>query len=1013
MRKNHIIPFLIGLMITLSVMTAALSACSSAPSDGGNTTTESSRESLPATEAPTEEETDTAPASEPTSVTETEPATEPASSAASESETATETEPVPLPTTMSEEVFSTLCGVARFSGAYTYDVQENDEYDARLYIDTIFAAEHIWQREYDPTTGEVFYDSVYGKSGRRLTLITHNADNTISELVSDDFFESYYNPFDLLSPADLVQEEDGVYVLSDKEKAKAASLALTGWEESVADFRVYVENGVAVRVVITTATIHPSEELSYISTYDFAISERGTAALAPSCILPYERTADHDALENALKAAQASGSFTIRHQGHEVGYVEPEGGETRPGYGDTDYFVYVLPDLLYDAYVGEEHGFKLMGGYVYPFDLDMAGKVVLHDPVDVSGIEALSPRMTDFKVELFRCLGEGVYTLHDPSTAQVIAPLFAVGNEQASYSFATDFTIKLSEGRLWQVVFTYKTYGIEETVTLTYDFDSSINIDLDFDSASKESVLDAYIGQYRDDDGHFCHVDESGFLLDGTEVEVVGYDSEYGIFTGLWEGKTIYIQKLSTLQLMVYTDDYSMTWTLTSIDDSNGDISIPAAYRGTWEYNDNRIHDVFRLQTHMIFCNDEPLTLISYTESEGVTATCRVKGSVYEGQTFNFHLRDGIMLVTLITEDLTLEPFTIQKIADDPGVEITSEFVGIYLSADGSRKVVITYAGITVDGLPFTPSSFSTSGGFVGSWNGIEGYILQFYGVGGTVNKDRLLIGTPGDNATLDRVASLNEKYIGTWRSTEREYTIVITDTSITINEKAVTFRFDPEYGYAFETEGAPYTVYLLHGVNAYGNEFIAMYDDHDLMYVLFPAETSVLPEGFVGVWKGNDSAHDWKVTVAADGSVALLRDGEALTADSPATLSDENTLSFAVDHALWYLILSDDKDLLSLYCVDEADVDLTRAAALVIPDAFCGDWSSEDGQYVLHITADSFTFLLDNNEATINEMWEEDGALFFTADGLTYLLDANYGDALMLMRDDYSLFKYLSHIPV
>lgn len=1009
MRKNHIIPFLICLLMTLSVSAVALSACSSDTAGGGSTATESVRESLPATETPTGEETDTAPASEPTSVIETEPATEPASTSASESETAAETEPAPRPTTMSEEVFATLCGVARFSGSYTYDVQENDEYDARLYIDTIFAAEHIWQREYDPATGEVFYDNVYGKSGRRLTLITHNADNTISEMVSDDFFESYYNPFDLLSAADLVLEKDSVYVLSDMEKAKAASLALTGWNESIATFRVYVENGVAVRVVITTAAIHPSEELSYISTYDFAISERGTAAVDPSCILPYERTADHDTLETALKAAQASGSFTIRHRGHEVGYVEPEGGETRPGYGDTDYFVYVLPDLLYDAYVGEEHGFKLMGGYVYPFDVDMAGKVVLHDPVDVSGIEALSPRMTDFKVELFRYLGDGVYTLRDPATATVIAPLFAVGNEQASYSFATDFTIKLSEGRLWQVVFTYKTYGIEETVTLTYDFDSPINVNLDFDTASKESVLDAYIGQYRDDNGNFCHVDESGFLLNGTEVEVLGYDSEYGIFTGLWEDKTIYIQKLSTLQLMIYTDDYSMTWTLTSIDDSNGDIPIPASYQGTWEYDDKHFHDIFRIQTHMIFCNDEPLTLISYTESEGVTAECRVKGSVYEGQTFNFHLKDGIMLVTLIAEDLTMEPFTIQKISDDPGVEIPSEFVGIYLSADGSRKVVITYAGITVDGLPFTPSSFSPSGGFIGSWSEIEGYILQFYGVGGTVNKDRLLIGTPGDNTTLDRVASLNEKYIGTWRSTEREYTVVITDTSITINGNAITFRFDPAYGYAFETEDSPYTVYLLHGVNAYGNEFIALYDDHELMYVLFPAETSVLPEGFVGVWTGADDAHTWTITIAANGSITLLRDGSELVAGETATLSGDDTLTLVISRDEWYLTLAD--DALNLYCVDEADVVLTRAASLVIPDAYCGDWSTEDGQYALHITADSLTVRLEGAEATISAIWEEEGFLFFTVDGFDYLIDGNYGDAVVLMRDDYSLYKYLTRV--
>lgn len=956
----------------------------------------------------TEEPTDTATASTETD-RKTEPDTATGSGTESTADTATEPDPAtetetdaPAPT-MPEEVLSGLRGIARFAGAYTYDVQENDEYDARLYIDTIFADRYIWQREYDPASGEVFYDNAYGRDGRRLTVIQHNADNTMSELVSDDLFENYYNPFDRLSAADFVQVAEDVYSLTDKEKAASAARALSGWNESVDSFCVYVEDGRAVRVTVRTALIHPSDTLSYISTYEYTVSEQGTAAVDPERIAPYRRTAAHDILETALRAAQASGSYIIRHQGHEVGYVEPDGGETRPGYGDTDYLVYVTPDLLYDSYAGEEHGFKLLNGYVYPFDVDQAGRVVLHDPVNVADISALAPCLTGFTVELFRDDGDGVFTLRDSSAAGTVARLFAVGNEQASYAYATNFSIRLRDGKLWQAVFTYKTYGIEETVTLTYDFDTPIRLSLDFDSATKQSVLDAFVGQYRDDAGHFCHVDGSGFLLNGIEVSVQSYDSENGIFIGSWDGNTVYIQKLSSLQLMVYTEDMRIAWTLTSIADV--DVTVPAAYRGTWEYHDSEYDDVFRIQSHVIFYNGEALTLISFTESEGATAEALTEGSANKGKTFNFHLSgDGILLVTIVSEDLTMEPFTVKKTSDDPGVEIPAEFVGIYLSADGSRKVVITYAGITVDGKPFLPDSYTADGGFIGTWDGQSGYAVQFYGVAGTVNKDRLLIGLPGSNATLERTASLSEKYIGTWQSTGREYTVVITDTSVTVNGKTVPFRLDAEYGYALELESSAYTTFLLYYVNEYGNALIALYDDAGTLFNLLPVEPVAVPGAFLGVWKGADGSHGWTVTVGSDGTVTLLRDdGTRLT---PSIASQrENQLILESGTSKWSLSLREDGTL-NLFCVDEADVTLHRAISIAVPEKYCGSWASTDGRFRLVISADSFAFTVDGRTVSVTELWEDD-ALYFRADGQVYLLDAGYGtDALMLFSEDYSLHE-------
>lgn len=105
--------------------------------------------------------------------------------------------------------------------------------------------------------------------------------------------------------------------------------------------------------------------------------------------------------------------------------------------------------------------------------------------------------------------------------AQTVAPYFAIGNEQAYYKYAQDLTLILADGALKQVVFTYKTYGIEETVTLTFDFNTAFDVKtdlgLDFENASKTSVLDDYIGQYKDNEGNFLTVDKSGFTLNGSK----------------------------------------------------------------------------------------------------------------------------------------------------------------------------------------------------------------------------------------------------------------------------------------------------------------------------------------------------------------------------------------------------------------------------------------------------------------------------------------------------------------
>ena len=158
--------------------------------------------------------------------------------------------------------------------------------------------------------------------------------------------------------------------------------------------------------------------------------------------------------------------------------------------------------------------------------------------------------------------------------AQTVAPYFAIGNEQAYYKYAQDLTLILADGALKQVVFTYKTYGIEETVTLTFDFNTAFDVKtdlgLDFENASKTSVLDDYIGQYKDSFGNFLTVDKSGFNYNGTDIAIDQYiaatETEPAYFIGTWNNKVVSIMKFSSKQILITSDDYSVNVTLDAVD---------------------------------------------------------------------------------------------------------------------------------------------------------------------------------------------------------------------------------------------------------------------------------------------------------------------------------------------------------------------------------------------------------------------------------------------------------------
>lgn len=926
---------------------------------------------------------------------------------------------------METSVFATLQGRLKAKGQYVYDADDNN-YDFVHNIETVFGDKQISQVESDSVTGKVYFEYIYGKNNRNITVIQHTSQNTIVELSSDNLFEEYYNPFNLLQPGDFEKVSDTEYVLYNAKKAKAATSALSGWTESIATFKVIVNDGVAVKLHIVTERIKPSEASeTYVSTYDFDLSEHGTASVDTLYTQPYPHTADHDTLLAALTAASQKTAYTVRHQGHEVGYVEPEGGETRPGFGDTDYKVYVNEQMVYDSYAGEEHGYVTLNNYVYPFDYFKASnQVVLRDPVNAESVARYQPSFLSFDVALFKKVGENEYTLHQDSMAQLIAPKFAIGNEQAYYIYARDLTIKLKDGALSQVVFTYKTYGIEETVTLSFDFDTAFDVKtdlgLDFDNASKTSVLDDFIGQYKDNTGNFLTVDKSGFTYNGEKIDIVQYipptSTEPAYFIGTWKGKTVSILKFSSKQILITSDDYSVNVTLDAVDP--GVVTIDKKFIGVWKIDNEteNLHYTVRVQSHAVWVNDVECEIISCTQAEGATIKFG-DDTLYlfdaaedkEGKFVSAMIKSG---------DNKFVQFTLLGTNESVGIEIPEEYVGMYMTDDEKFKVVITYSSITINGVQYIPSSYSEADGFVGTYGSDTAYRVAFYSVAGTVNKDVLQIGN-GDK--LNRVESLNQNYIGTWESdpaiTQYHYTVVFTETTLKINDKFYPVKYNQEYGYEVQFEGDGFSTYIRFFYNSFGNPSMIMYSNSGTTVNLYKKIPTKVPEEIIGTWEGVDGTTAITAIVDKNGKLQIkIGDGEFVAINAEYDTA-ENQFEFKLGDKTTFFEYRADTKTFNLYQVEGYNVDFTKSSNFTTPKAMQGTWTSDKGATVT-IEKNKIVVTLETGESfTITEatVTVEPGVthIAFTIGNDEYDIEyGTYGEKLFMQNLSKEMtFYYLTKV--
>lgn len=915
---------------------------------------------------------------------------------------------------MEDGVFSTLQGRLKVKGSYFYDA-DDDDYDFTHNIETVFGDKQISQIESDAETGKVYFESVFGKNNRNITVIQHTNKNTVVELTSDELFETYYNPFDLLAASDFEKVSDTEYVMYNAAKAKEAASALSGWTESIASFTITVENEVATKLHIVTERIQPSSASeTYVSTYDFDLSEHGTASVDTLYTQPYPHTADHDVLASALQAASEKAVYTVRHQGHEVGYKEPEGGETRPGYGDTDYKVYVNEQMVYDSYKDEEHGYVALDGYVYPFDyLKSSNQVVLRDPVNVESIAHYQPSFLGFDVALFKKVDENKYTLHQDSMAQTVAPYFAIGNEQAYYKYAQDLTLILADGALKQVVFTYKTYGIEETVTLTFDFNTAFDVKtdlgLDFENASKTSVLDDYIGQYKDSFGNFLTVDKSGFNYNGSDIAIDQYiaatETEPAYFIGTWNNKVVSIMKFSSKQILITSDDYSVNVTLDAVD--TGVVTVDKKFVGVWEINDEKedLHYKVRVQSHAVWVNDVECELISYTENEGATIklgddTLYLLNAAED--------KDGKFVSAMIKfANNEYVKFTLLETTESVGIEIPEEYVGLYMTDDETYKVTITYSTITINGVEFIPTSYTAADGFVGTYGSDTSYRVAFYSVSGNVNKDILQI---GNGEKLNRVESLNKNYIGTWESdseiTAYHYTVVFTETTLKINDVFYPVKYNQTYGYEVEFEGDGYTTYILFFYNKYGNPSMIMYSNSGTTINLYKKIPTKVPEEIIGTWEGVDGTTKITAVIDKDGKLQLKIGDAAFVSIRAEYDVEKGQFEFDLNGTKTFFTYDAEAKKFNLYQVDGYDVDFTKLAKIEMPESYFGTWVSDDGQTKVIASKGHLSVAINGGELVeATEASYDEFGVYFTIDGVEYSLSSSYGEdnQIFFANSDYS----------
>lgn len=710
-------------------------------------------------------------------------------------------------------------------------------------IQTTFDETSVHQVETDLSTGEILYDIKIVNHNGVCATPSINLQNEVVYYDSEELFINFDNPFKDLTIDDFVYVEEGKFELVNKKDETA--MCITGWNETIASFYVYVEEGFIVNVEINTTQIEESDEESYYSVYRFEVFDYGTASTNIR-VEPYERVLEHDALEVALAAI--TNNYTVNHR------------DIWEGEEDIVYNVLVDAKGTYSDYVEEglTYGYVELNGYVYQFSYD-GTTVTIGDPLgNITSIADVQSDFSAFNVALFEYVGEETYVVRDASLASVIVPWIGEDYDtQKLGQYATSLKIILKEGKLYQVIFEYLVYGQEGTVVLTYSQFGETEITIDFSNCVQVSVLDEYIGVWTNEN-HEVIVTKEGFTIDGVVFIVEGY--EEGIFYGTLGESVIYVVKWTENELAIYDENGSLSY-IVGLEKTPEEVVVPENYKGVWASEEHKII----VQTNVIVVDGEEFVVTGYTEETGLIGK-------YQGKTYYLVLVDDEISTELFftTNDLE-EFFSVTKTAETY-IEIPKEYVGTWKNNDETMVVEITFMGITINGLEYTISTYDELYGFTGTYNGVKDYMVAPY-----YSADKIQIGTMEQNYVCTKVEekpvppveiTIPTEQIGTYVGEVNgvTYEIIVTETAITINGvEYILTAFDEYEGFTgmYNNE----EIYLMY-VGAYGEDPTTMYmfnEDASVFIACIKEETGLIveiPEEQFGTYVGEVNGSEYKVVI-------------------------------------------------------------------------------------------------------------------------------------------------------
>ena len=711
-------------------------------------------------------------------------------------------------------------------------------------IQATFEENEVHLVEMDLNTGEVTYDQQFVNHNGLCSTPTINLKNEVVYHDSTEPFENYDNPFKDLKVEDFVYVEDGKFELVNKKDE--TSTCITGWEETIQSFYVYVENGKIVRMEITTGEIKVDDTETYHSIYNFDVMDHNEAKTNIRTE-PYEKVAEHTALEQAL--ALVKNNYTVNHR------------DIWEGEEDIVYNVLVDAKGTYSDYVesGLTYGYVELDGYVYPFSYD-GTTVTLSDPI--AGYSSSADVQADFSafdVALLEYVGQDTYVARDSQLAAAIATW--VGEDydtQMLGQYATSLKIILKDGKLYQVIFDYLVYGQAGTVVLTYSKFDETEITIDFTNCVKVSVLDAYIGVWSNAD-HKIVVTQEGITIDDVEFVVGAY--EEGVFYGTVNGVDTYLAKWTENELAVYDKDGNMSY-IVSLEQEPVKVVVPEAYKGVWANEEHKII----VQTNVVIVDGEEFVLTGYTEETGLIGK-------YQGKAYYLVLVDDAQSTELYftTNDLS-EYYAVTK-TTETYIEIPESYVGTWKNSDETMVVEITFMGIVINGLPFTIASYDEFYGFTGTYNGVSDYMVAPY-----YSADTIQIGTMEENYVCTKVVdtpkppveiTIPEEQYGTYVDAAGEYTVVVNNEKITINDvEYVITEFDEYQGFTGTYNGE--VLYLMY-VGAYGEDPDTMYIFNEDGTVYIPcarqagAPSVTINEAHLGTYQGIKNDVTYTIVVTKD----------------------------------------------------------------------------------------------------------------------------------------------------